>query len=61
MNTEDDTIRILKRKPLSEIYTTISKRCNADMSEDKFRSIVETYGYTLEEFFEYEDGLYAKR
>lgn len=52
--TADDTFRILKRKSLPEIYHTIAKKCNEDMSEDRFRQIVESYGYKLEEFYDYE-------
>lgn len=52
--TADDTFRILKRKPLSEIYHTIANECNDDMSEGRFRQIVESFGYKLEEFYEYE-------
>lgn len=58
--TLDDTFRVLKREPISEIFHIISSRCNENISEDAFQRIVESYGYTLGEFYDYEQ-LFVKR
>ncbi len=58
MTNEDDTVRILKRKPLAEIYSVIFEKCDndSDMSDYEFSEIVESYGYSVAEFFMYERG-----
>jgi len=56
---EEDTFRILSRKPLSEIFHDIHRSRVVLAAEfvgleGKFQQIVESNGYTLEEYFEYE-------
>jgi hypothetical protein len=54
--TEDDTFRILSRLPINEASELIFKRVvlHSDMGESEFTRIVESYGYTLEEYYDYE-------
>lgn len=59
MNTEDDTFRVLARRPLHEIYQTVYNQIGAETTIKQVASIVTMYGYTLREFIDY-DELYTK-
>lgn len=54
MATEDDTFRMLSRPPLSEVYPIVQKKVIYTTRFSKLKEIVETFGYSLDEFFAYE-------
>jgi hypothetical protein len=58
--SEDDIFRILRRRPLSEIYPIIAKKINYGTPLRKVEKLASEYGYSLEEFFDYDEE-YVKR
>ena len=55
MNTEDDTFRVLLRKPISEIYQDILEQIGAETSIKEVGLIANKHGYTLREFMDYDE------